>query len=117
MNSQCPAITRSGERCRKYADSPDGYCWAHSPANAERRRQAASRAGKARHDQEVRILKEELKATIAGVRDGSIDRNDAGVVFQGYRALKDYIALERDTSILPELSERIEELRERRNAS
>lgn len=117
MTNNCPAITRSGDRCKKAAEGPDGYCWAHSPKNADQRRTAASRAGRARHDQEVRILKEELKATIAGVRDGSIERNDASVMFQGYRTLKEYIQLERDGVILPELAERIEELRERSNAS
>ena len=40
---------------------------------------------------EVRDLKEEIRNLIADVRSGRIDRNDAGVIIQAYRALKDLI--------------------------
>lgn len=114
---QCLAITRAGKRCQKLADGADGLCWTHAPENAAERRRAASKGGKARHDQEVRDLKDEIRAIISEVKSGEIDRNDALALFTGYRTLKDYLQLERDASILPDLSDRIEELkRERRHA-
>jgi hypothetical protein len=66
----------------------------------------------------VRTIKEEIKAVITEVRDGDLDRNDAAVMIQGYRALKDFIALERGIRVEDELAAEIEELkRERGRAS
>jgi hypothetical protein len=74
----------------------------------------ASRAGRSKPGREIRDLKREIQAVIADVKAGDLDRNDAGVMLQGYRTLKDYIALERDVSILPELEERLKELKNER---
>ncbi len=116
--SRCTAITRSGTRCQRTADGPHGFCWGHAPENASERVRAASRGGKAKANVEVRMLKEELKATIADVRSGDLDRNDAGVMIQGYRALQGYLELERRILETDELASEVEELkREHGNAS
>ena len=111
MGGQCSFIKPSGERCRGTATGPQGLCWAHDPANAERRRRAASRGGRGRSNREVSALKEEIKDVIAAVRDGGLDRNDAAVMIQAYRALKDFIALERQVKETDELAAEIEELK------
>jgi hypothetical protein len=49
---------------------------------------------------------------IADVKAGDLDRNDAGVMIQGYRALKDFIALERQIRETDELAAEIEALKE-----
>jgi hypothetical protein len=55
---------------------------------------------------------------ISDVKAGNLDRNDAAVMIQGYRALKDFIALERGIRVEDELAAEIEELkRERGRAS
>jgi ribosomal protein L29 len=59
----------------------------------------------------VADLKEEIKALIADVRTGGLDRNDAAVMVQAYRALKDFIALERQVKETDELAAEIEELK------
>ena len=71
----------------------------------------ASRAAKSKGNKEVTILKEEIKALIADVRRGELDRNDAAVMVQAYRALKDFIALERQVKETDELAAEIEELK------
>jgi hypothetical protein len=81
------------------------------PRNAERRRRTASRGGRAKANREVTALKEEIKSVIADVRGGDLDRNDAAVMIQGYRALKDFIALERQVKETDELAAEIEELK------
>jgi hypothetical protein len=87
------------------------FCHLHDPARSEERRRAARRAGKAKpSSREVRDLKEEIKSVIADVRGGGLDRNDAAVMIQGYRALKDFIALERQIKETDELEARIEAL-------
>ena len=111
MDGQCSFIKPNGERCRGTATGPQGLCWAHDPANADRRRRAASRGGRGKSNREVSSLKEEIKAVITDVRAGELDRNDAAVMIQGYRALKDFIALERQVRETDELAAEIEELK------
>ncbi len=71
----------------------------------------ASKAGRSKPSREVAALKEELRALIADVKVGDLDRNDAAVMIQGYRALKDLIALERQVRETDELAAEIEELK------
>ena len=111
MGRQCAGITREGRRCARSAEGPNGYCWLHDPTHSEERRRAASRAGKAKGNREVATLKEEIKAVIEEVKTGDLDRNDAAVMIQGYRALKDFIALERQVRETDELAAEIEELK------
>jgi hypothetical protein len=111
LNARCCATKRDGEPCTLPANGPDGFCWAHSPKHAEERRRIASRAGKSRGSREVANLKEEIKTVIADVKAGDLDRNDAAVMIQGYRALKDFIALERQVRETDELAAEIEELK------
>jgi hypothetical protein len=116
--NRCHGTRRNGERCTQTVEPPNAYCWHHAPERAEERRRAASRAGRSRPSTEVRTIKEEIKGVISGVKAGEIDRNDAAVMIQGYRALKDFIALERRIRVEDELAAEIEELkRERGHAS
>jgi hypothetical protein len=111
LNRQCSFIKASGERCKGTATGPQGLCWAHAPENAEQRRRTASRGGRGKANREVSSLKDEIKSLIANVRGGDLDRNDAAVMIQGYRALKDFIALERQVRETDELAAEIEELK------
>jgi len=109
--SQCRANKRNGERCTLPAKGSDGYCWAHSPKNAAERRRAASKAGRSKPSRELRTTKEEIADAIAQVKDGSLDRNIARAMFQGYGVLLDYIKLERGVYVEEELAARIDALK------
>jgi hypothetical protein len=111
LKGQCSFIKPNGERCRGIATGQNGFCWAHDPANAEERRRTASRAGRAKGNKEVAALKEEIKDLITDMKAGDLDRNDAAVMIQGYRALKDFIALERQVRETDQLAAEIEELK------
>jgi hypothetical protein len=111
LHRQCSAITRAGTRCQRSAEGQNGLCFAHDPKNAERRRRTASRGGRGKANREVATLKEEIKGVIADVKAGELDRNDAAVMIQGYRALKDFIALERQVRETDELAAEIEDLK------
>ena len=115
--NQCRATKLNGERCQGTANGPAGWCWAHAPEHAEQRRRQASRAARSKPNREVATLKQDVKDTIAMVKDGEIDRNDAGVMFRGYSVLLDFIKVERGVLEVEELAREIEELRERRGAS
>jgi hypothetical protein len=109
--SRCSATKANGEPCKAPATGQHGYCWAHAPENAETRRRIASRAARSKGNKEVRDLKAEIKSVIADVKAGDLDRNDAAVMIQGYRALKDFIALERQVKETDELAAEIKELK------
>ncbi len=107
----CAGITRAGGRCTLPASTNNGLCWLHDPARTDQRQRHASRAARSKGNGEVSTLKEEIKGVIASVRAGDLDRNDAAVMIQGYRALKDFIALERQVKETDELATEIEELK------
>jgi hypothetical protein len=111
LTGLCGAFKRNGERCTLPAHGQQGLCWAHDPENAEKRRRGASRGGRAKANREVALLKEELKALKDDVLSGSVDRNDAAVVVQVYRTLKDFIELERRVKETDDLAAEIEELK------
>jgi hypothetical protein len=78
--SRCRETKANGELCTLPASGPQGLCWAHDPANRAQRSRMASRAARSKGNKEVTILKEEIKALIADVRSGELDRNDAAVM-------------------------------------
>lgn len=109
--NQCRATKANGEPCALPANGSQGLCWAHAPENAEKRRRAASKAARSKGNKEVSAFKEEIKTLISDVKAGDLDRNDAAVMIQAYRALKDFIALERQVRETDELAAEIEELK------
>lgn len=108
---QCTAKKANGERCQGTANGPEALCWAHLPQNAEQRRRQASRAARAKPNREVAVLKEELKVLKDDVLAGKVERNDATVVVQVYRTLKDFIELERRVRETDDLAAELEELK------
>ena len=56
-----------------------GYCWAHAPAHAGRRRRIASRGGRGRGGGELPDLKRQLKG-LAAAPKGDVDRGAAAAV-------------------------------------
>jgi hypothetical protein len=111
LQRQCSAITRAGSRCQRSAEGQNGLCFAHDPTNAAQRRRTASKGGRGKANREIATLKGELRDVIADVKGGLLDRLDAAVMIQGYRALKDFIALERQVRETEELAAEIEELK------
>ena len=109
--SRCRETKANGELCTLPANGPQGLCWAHDPANREQRRRMASRAARSKGNREVATLKEVIKSLIMDVKAGELDRNDAAVMIQVYRVLKDLIALERKVKETDELAAEIEELK------
>jgi hypothetical protein len=114
LQGKCSAITRAGTRCRRSAEGQNGLCFAHDPANAERRRRTAARGGRGKANKEVATLKDEIRDVIAGVKSGDLDRNDAAAMIQAYRALLEYIKLERAVVVEDDLAVRLEALKSER---
>jgi L-lactate utilization protein LutB len=112
QTERCSFIKADGRQCGGAATGSQGRCWSHAVENAEQRRRQASRAARSKGNKEVSALKAEIKQLIADVKAKNLDRNDAAVVIQAYRALKDFIELERRVKETDELAAELAELKE-----
>ena len=79
--ARCSAIKPDGTRCTLSAKGQLGLCWAHDPANRERRRKIASRGGRARSSKELRDIKADVRAVVAGVLTDELEKGRAAVAF------------------------------------
>src|SRR5215207_3531837 len=76
----CSGYKRDGSRCTATVNPPHTRCWWHDPANAERRRRAASRGGKgkagSRALKELHALLEDLTKRVI---DGELETSRGAV--------------------------------------
>ena len=119
--NRCPGTKRDGSGCTVTVEPPQTYCWWHDPANAEARKRAAARggkrAGRGRPQAELSKAKDDIRAVIAGVLVGRIDRGCAAVALQGYNTLLRAIELERKIRETEELEERLAALEKAQEGS
>src|SRR5215204_3432582 len=92
---RCKATKRDGTPCTLPARGNSGLCWAHAPENAEKRREIASKAGRARTGNEIAEIKARIKELSEAVVEGRVERGKASVAFQGYGILARVIEIER----------------------
>jgi hypothetical protein len=116
--ARCAAVKANGERCRLDATGQQGYCWAHDPANREKRRVRASRAGRARANRELPELKTLLADLTERVLAGELDTGRAAVANQLINTRLRAIEVERKIREAEEIEERLsrlEDLAKRQN--
>jgi hypothetical protein len=110
LTSRCRGTKRDGEPCSLSANGPDGYCWAHSPGNAEKRRRMASRAGKSKPNRELPDIKRRLSDLADDVLKGAVDRANAAVAGQLLNTYIRAVSVELKAKEQLEITERLEEL-------
>ena len=112
MNARCQGVKRDGQPCSLPANGPDGFCWAHSPRNAEQRRRTASRAGKAkpRNGGEIAAIKGRLAELAEDVIRGDVDRSAAAVAGQLYNVYLRAVATELQVKASEDFDVRLAEL-------
>lgn len=108
--ARCSAIKANGERCTLAANGQHGRCWAHDPANKEKRSKMASHAAKAKPSKEIRDLKGRVWEVVEAVLEGSQEKGRAAVAIQGFNALRGVLELERRLRETEELEKRLEQL-------
>ena len=112
--SVCRATKANGEPCTLAANGPQGFCWAHDPANREQRRKMASRAAKSnRRNQPTRELqdvKHRLIDLADAVLEGRQDRGRAAVAGQLLNTAIRALEIERKWHETDDLEKRIAEL-------
>jgi hypothetical protein len=108
--SQCSATKQNGERCKRTADGPEGYCWSHDPKNAAERHRSASKAATAKADREIRETKAEIRELVRLVREEDFDVSKANSINRLFQTLLQYIVVERGVYREDDLAQRIKEL-------
>jgi hypothetical protein len=108
----CRATKANGEPCTLSANGPQGVCWAHDPANREKRKRMASKAARSKPSRELIRLKAQLVDLTKDVLSGEIETGRAAVANQLINTLIRAIEQERKMRELGELAERLEALEE-----
>jgi hypothetical protein len=107
---RCRGNKDDGSPCERIVGASQDYCYSHDPDRAEERRRNASKAGRARHDPEIREIKRLLKDLYAGVLEGRVERAAAAVANQVANTRLRAIEVERRIREQDELEERLDEL-------
>jgi hypothetical protein len=112
LTSTCKATKRDGSPCTLPSYGPDGLCWAHDPANAERRRRGQSRGGKNKPSRELVGVKQRLSDLADDVLAGEVDKGVAAVASQVLNVYLRAVSVELKAREQLELIERLEALEE-----
>ena len=110
MNSVCTGTKRDGRPCTLPSSGSSGLCWAHDPANAERRRRGQSRGGRNKPSRELVDIKRRLTELANDVLEGRVERGDGAVVSQILNVYLRAISVELRVTEQRELIERLEAL-------
>ena len=108
--SVCRATKRDGSPCTLPSSGSEGLCWAHDPANAERRRRGQSRGGRSKPSRELAATKSQLQQMADKVLAGELDRSAAAVAGQLLNIKLRVVELERKIREADELEARLEAL-------
>jgi hypothetical protein len=106
----CGATKRDGTPCTLPAKGPSGFCWAHDPANRDKRRRMASKAARSKPNRELRSIKMLLEDLTARVLSGELETGQAAVANQLINTRLRAIEQERKMRELEEMAERLEAL-------
>jgi hypothetical protein len=106
----CAGYKRDGSPCAITVEPPQSYCWWHDPENAEARRLAASKGGRARPNRELVAVKSQLQEMADEVLSGEVDRAAAAVAGQLLNIKLRAIEQERKLKETEDLEARIEAL-------
>jgi hypothetical protein len=107
---RCAGSKRDGTPCTVTVEPPQTHCWWHDPANAQERREAASRGGKAKANPLTKELHALLEDLTSRVVDGSLVPYKGSVAAQLINTRLRLIELERKGREDAELVERLEAL-------
>jgi hypothetical protein len=107
---RCAGTKRDNSPCTATVEPPQRFCWWHEPANADKRRRAASKAGKSKPSRELSGLKTQLQDLTEQVLAGELETGRAAVANQLLNTRLRAIELERKIRETEELEARVEAL-------
>ena len=104
---RCEAIKPDGSPCGRIVGASRSYCYAHDPANAERRSRDAARAGRSTPNGELKEIKDFLKKLTQQVLSGELQTSSAAVANQLINTRLRAIELERKWKEIEQLEGRL----------
>jgi hypothetical protein len=107
---RCAGTKRDGSPCTAAVEPPQRFCWWHDPANADKRRRAASKAGKAKPSRELASIKARLSDLADDVLTGTVDKGVAAVASQVLNVYLRAVSVEFKIREQQEITERLQEL-------
>ncbi len=110
MSATCAATKRDGTPCTLPSNGLGGLCWAHDPANQERRRRGQSRGGRNKPSRELIDIKARLSRLADDVLAGNVDRGNAAVAAQIYNVVLRAVSVELKVREIEDIGRRLEEL-------
>jgi hypothetical protein len=109
---KCAGTKRDNSPCTATVEPPQRFCWWHDPANADKRRRAASKAGKAKPNRELASIKTRLSDLADDVLAAKVDKGVAAVASQVLNVYLRAMSVELRVREQMELIERLESLEE-----
>ncbi len=110
MSGTCRELKRDGTPCTLPSNGSNGLCWAHDPANQEKRRRGQSRGGRTKASRELVGIKTLLSDLTNRVLDGELESGRAAVANQLLNTRLRAVEIERKVKETEELEERLEAL-------
>ena len=110
MAVRCAGTKRDSSPCTATVEPPHRFCWWHDPANADKRRRAASKAGKSKPSRELAGIKQRLSDLADDVLEGRQERAVAAVASQVLNVYLRAVSVELKVREQQEITERLEEL-------
>jgi hypothetical protein len=107
---RCAGTKRDSSPCTATVEPPHRFCWWHDPANADKRRRAASKAGKSKPSRELAGIKQRLSDLADDVLEGRQDRAVAAVASQVLNVFLRAVSVELKAREQQDITERLEEL-------
>ena len=112
MAVKCAGTKRDNSPCTATVEPPQRFCWWHDPANADKRRRAASKAGKAKPNRELASIKTRLSDLADDVLADKVEKGVAAVASQVLNVYLRAMSVELRVREQMELIERLESLEE-----
>ena len=110
MMPRCTANKPDGSPCERIVGGSHAYCYAHDPANADKRRRDAAKAGRSTPSGELKEVKGLLRRLTQQVLSGELGTSPAAVANQLVNTRLRAIELERKWKEIEELEARLEAL-------
>jgi hypothetical protein len=107
---RCAGTKRDSSPCTATVEPPHRFCWWHDPANADKRRRSASKAGKSKPSRELAGIKQRLSDLADDVLEGRQERAVAAVASQVLNVYLRAVSVELKVREQQEITERLEEL-------
>ena len=112
MAVKCAGTKRDNSPCTATVEPPQRFCWWHDPGNADKRRRAASKAGKAKPNRELASIKTRLSDLADDVLADKVEKGVAAVASQVLNVYLRAMSVELRVREQMELIERLESLEE-----